>query len=500
MILALLAACAGGPDTGGTDTEDTADTGAPDTDALPDDGTWAVLGGASVDGLGNALVAADLDGDTQGDLLVAAYLGNRVCLVRGPVAPGLQAVDTAGACLPGEADQDYAGYGIAAVGDLDGDGIPEAAVGSIGFGPKELPYQGKVYVLPGTWAASGTPLDEAATATLLGETAGDYAGLAIAPGEDLSGDGVPDLVVGASGFDGEAAAGAGGGRAYVVAGPLVGEASLADAWASFTGLGAAPKGPPDSAPDGAPDGTPGLPPPHGSFGVGDFVGDALAGPGDFDGDGASDLALGASGDATLGANTGKAVVWFGPLAPGAGGVLDADVTLTGPAANAYAGSPLQAIPDLDGDGRDELLVSGDGYGAGVVWILSPGASGTFALADAPIRIEGLDPDDTFGAAVAVGELDGDGLLDLLVGAPTGATNGVAAGRAHPVLGGLDPGVHPLGDVVFAGGALGDNYGRAVAIGDLDADGRADLAIGAPASDVDGKSFSGGVWIAAWPAE
>jgi hypothetical protein len=490
VILALLAACAGG------DTADTGDTAGPVDTAETDDGTWAIVGGAKVDGLGNAVIAEDLDGDAQADLLVAAYLGNRVCLVRGPLATGLHGVDAVGTCLSGEVDADYAGYGIAAVGDLDGDGVPEAAVGSIGYGPDDARYLGKVYLLPGTWAASGSgaTLASVATATLLGEAAGDYAGLSIAPGGDLTGDGLPDLVVGASGFDGEATAGAGGGRAYIVAGPLEGEGALADAWGSITGLGAvvAPEGPPAGPPaDGGP-------PPHGSFGVGDFVGDALAGPGDFDGDGAVDLALGASGDATLGANTGKAIVWFGPLQPGAGGVLDADVTLTGPAANAYAGSPLRALPDLDGDGRDELLVSGDGLG--VVWIVSPSAAGTFSLADAPIRIEGRDVDDTFGAAVAFGELDGDGLLDLLIGAPSGGTDAVASGMTHAVLGGFTPGVHPLGDTTFYGVGLGDGFGRAVAIGDLDGDGRADLVTGAPASDVGEVSFSGGVWIAASPWE
>lgn len=486
MIFALLAACAGGPTDTPSDTSDTAET--PDPDAWKADGTWALLAGAPVDGLGNAVVAADIDGDAQGDLLVAAYLGNRVCLVRGPLAQGQHAIDTVGACLPGEQDSDYAGYGIAAVGDLDGDGVPEVAVGSIGNSEVGA-NAGKVYVLPGTWggASSDATLLDAASATLLGETAGDYAGLSIAPAGDLTGDGLPDLVVGASGYDGGGEAGAGGGRAYVVAGPLPAAGSLADAWASFTGLGAVVPA----------EGAPPSPPPHGSFGVGDFIGDALAGPGDFDGDGAPDLALGASGDATLGPSTGKVVVWFGPVSAGNAGVADADVTFAGPAAGAYVGSPLRALPDLDGDGRDELLVAGDGLGAGVVWIVSPGTEGTFPIADAPTRIEGRDLGDTFGAAVAYGELDGDGLLDLLIGAPSARHDGVATGATFLLLGGFGPGVHPLADTVFYGAAAGDAFGRAVAVGDLDADGHPDLISGASTSDV-GGGFSGGVWVNGWP--
>ncbi len=486
MILALLAACAGG---GAEDTAapDTADTAPPDdTAAWDSDGAWALLEGAPVDGLGNALVAEDIDGDTRPDLLVAAYLGNRVCLVRGPLAAGRHPIDSVAGCLTGEVDTDYAGYGMEAVGDLDGDGATDVAVGSIGNGEAGV-NAGKVYVLPGTWGA-GT-LAEVATATFTGEAAGDYAGLAVAPGGDLTGDGLPDLVVGASGYDGGAdGGGAGGGRAYIVAGPFSpGAGSLGDAWASITGLGAATEAaaPPSDAP-----------PPHGAFGVGDFLGDALAGPADYDGDGLADLALGASGDATLGPSTGKALVWFGPIVEGAGSVLDADVHLTGPAANAFAGSPLAALPDLDGDGRAELLVSGDGLGAGVVWVVSPQSPGTFALADAPIRIEGRDPGDLFGAAKSrLADLDDDGLPDLLVGAPGGGTNDRETGAAWLLFGLLVPGVHTVTDDtdVHHGAADGDSLGTAVDLGDLDGDGLPDRVMGAPTSDV-GGGFSGGVWV------
>ncbi len=485
MILSLLAACAGGPaDTAPLDTAplDTADDTAAPLDWAAD-GTWALLEGAPVDGLGNELAVEDLDGDGQADLLVAAYLGNRVCRVLGPLAAGRAAVDTVGTCLATDLDADYAGYGAAPVGDLDGDGVVDVAVGAIGDADAGA-NAGKVYLLPGTWGA-GT-LGALATSTLVGETAGDYAGLAVSAAGDLTGDGLPDLLVGASGYDGgEDGGGAGGGRAYVVAGPVApGESRLADAWASLTGLGGVVAT---------------AAPPHGAFGVGDFVGDALAGPADYDGDGFTDLALGASGDATLGPSTGKAVVWFGPLAAGAGSVADADVLLTGPEAGAYAGSPLRALPDLDGDGRAELLVAGDGYGAGVVWVLSPTAPGTSALADAPIRVEGQADGDLFGAAVsALVDLDGDALPDLVVGAPGGGDPALEPGMAWVLLGALVPGVHTLADggasaVPSSGVGFGDDFGRAVALGDLDGDGAPDQVVGAPISDV-GGGFSGGVWV------
>ena len=437
-------------------------------------GAWAEVAGAPADGLGNAVVAAgDLNGDGDPDLLAAAYLGNRVCAIFGPLAPGDGTLDSRPAsCLVGEVDTDYAGYGMASVGDVTGDGFGDVMVGSIGNAEAGI-NAGKVYLVAGPLSPGTAPLDQAAVTTWLGETEQDFAGVRVASGGDLTGDGEPDLLVGASGFDGE---GGGGGRAYLLSGPhLPGTFSLADAHSSVTGLGAPP------------------PPPHGAFGTGDFVGDALVGATDFDGDGVDDLALGASGDGTLGLNAGKVAVFFGPVDAGAWLVTDADVTLFGEAELSYTGTPLVGAPDLTGDGRDDLLVSADVLGPGVVYIVSP-AVGQASVTEAVSRFEGESEGDLFGSALATpADLDTDGVLDFAVGAPGADRAAFEAGAVWWFAGPFANGVTATSSgIAIEGQARAESFGSALDVADV-GNGERGLVVGARNSNANG-GFSGMLYL------
>lgn len=484
MILLLLLACPGlkeGPDdtaggaNGGEDTsgEDSGDTG---RDGLAD--ATASFVGAPSDAAGSSVLGpGDLDGDGAADAVVGAYYGGRLCWFRGPIAPGRHDLDAADGCLVGEGLYDFAAYTIAAAGDVDGDGTDDMLVGAVGNGEMGA-NAGKVYVVAGPPDAGEVSL-ATSYATWVGEAGADYAGIGLAAGGDLTGDEVPDLLVGASGNDG---GGAGGGKAYLLPGPILpGAWLLSDVETTFVGAA-----------------SPSSKLAHGSLGGGDLVGDALAGPGDLNGDGLDDLALGAGGNGTNGTTSGLAAIWWGPIGAGSYGLAEADQLWYGPEAGAYAGSPLVAGGDLDGDGRPDLLVAADGLGAGTIFVVPGGGGGaTHTLSEAAIQFVGETIGDQAGAAVvAPGDIIGDDAADVAIGAPAWDGVGPDVGRVHLYAGPFVAGTYTVLDAaeILAGERDSDNAGRALAgTLDLTGDGLRDLLVGASYND-EGGAFAGKVYL------
>ena len=161
------------------------------------------------------------------------------------------------------------------------------------------------------------------------------------------------------------------------------------------------------------------------------------------------------------------------------------------------------LGDLDGDGHTELAVgaSGDdtnGSGRGAVHVLFLNANGTVKnirkIASGTNGGPVLSDDDAFGRAVAsVGDLDGDGVTDLAVGAYRDDTGGGGRGAVHVLLLNSDGTVKSSQKIAsgIGGGptlANDDRFGSSVAsLGDLDGDGRIELAVGAETDDTGGDS-------------
>lgn len=315
---------------------------------------------------------------------------------------------------------------------------------------------------------------------LLGESASDYAGMAVVLLGDVDGDGGGDLLVGAPTND---AGGSGAGRAYLVRGPMEpGTWGLGEAWATVTGEGPAALR-------------------HGAPAAGDGVGSVACAAGDMNGDGLADLVLGANGNELGGNDAGAAAIFFGPVGEGDHPLQDADQLWIGEVPLQYVGDAVAAAGDLDGDGLADVLVSGDTQGAGTVWVVSgPGLPGTNPIGAATLRFEGEGIGTLAGAATAgAGDTDGDGWADVLIGAygrDLSALDGEEdAGAAYLVRGPFPAGVIGLGDAHHAwyGRAPHDEAGRAVAGGgDLDGDGRGDVLVAAPYADT-GGAFSGEVY-------
>ena len=310
------------------------------------------------------------------------------------------------------------------------------------------------------------------TATFQGATAGDLAGVAVSGAGDFNGDGYGDLIIGA---DREDAGGAGAGAAYVFLGPVSGDLSMTAAGLKLVGEE-----------------------------TGDHAGFALAGLGDTDGDGYDDLLVGAYTADFGGVDSGGVWLWQGP-GSGAEDLSDAAGRYGGEAASDAAGIVVGGGGDVDGDGLMDMILgaSGEdstGAAAGAAYLLLGPATGSFYLWSADAKFLGEQAGDQAGSAVAiVGDTDGDGLSDMVVGAPYEHGSGSWNGAAYLILG--EP-VGTSGLDEAAGKRVGvhsaDLAGFAVAGGgDVNADGYMDVLVGAPEYD-GGGSGSGGAFLILGP--
>ena len=239
--------------------------------------------------------------------------------------------------------------------------------------------------------------------------------------------------------------------------------------------------------------------------TGDEFGTSFA-AGDFDGDGRDDLAIGAPGEAPgTGARSGVVFLFL------EGNIPDRVIDQTGLGANEAGDRFGQALVagDFDGDGFDDLAVGAPGEAPGS----DPKSGGVFLflgsenglVAHAFIDQSGLgmnELDDLFGSALSAGDFDADGRDDLAVGAPGEAPGTEPRSGAVFVFEGTDDGLAPK-DVIVQG-ALGQNehgdlFGSALASGDFDGDGQADLAVGAPGEAPGSDPRSGGVFVFRGPA-
>jgi glycosylphosphatidylinositol phospholipase D len=389
---------------------------------------------------------------------------------------------------------DAPGRAIAGVGDLNGDGIDDVAFGVDGADPDGLRGAGRVYVVFGRDASLPTEIDlDALSGTngfrLDGALARDALGASVAPAGDLNGDGIGDMIVGAKRIGDYAPEEPG--RCYVVFGrrgafPPVLRTDELDGDNGFRFEGHAAEG---------------------ERHVG--TGGSVAGVGDVNGDGVDDVAVGAPG-AWVGGQSyvGKAHVLFGRRDGFPAMVSAADLdgsngfTIPGLAQEDFFGQAGSGAGDFNGDGvGDMAFASARAGNAGEVYVVFGRASGFPAEFDLGTLdgSTGLTIGNgsgslgraALGLSVALGgDVNGDGIDDLVAGAPVAGPMGVYglhAGKSFVVYGRSDGFAARL-DVATLDGADGfridgdrpeDGSGGAVAIvGDVNGDGFEDVVVGA----------------------
>jgi hypothetical protein len=364
--------------------------------------------------------------------------------------------------LVGENATDWAGGSIADAGDVDGDGFDDILVGA-SYSDAGGSSSGVAYLLYGPVTADRDL--SLAEARLVGAEAGDHAGSSVSGAGDVNGDGLADILVGAT-FGGTDETGTG--AAYVVFGPVVGDLDLASADVSFWGEDAE-----------------------------DQVGSSVSEAGDVNDDGLADLVIGGPGVDGDYADVGAAYLVYGPISEDC--FLSAsDAKLLGEGMDGDAGGAVSAAGDVNGDGFADILVGDPGsvvISSGTAFLLLGPITADSDLSAAGVSLLGeYTGNDAGGCVSQAGDVNADGFADILVGARYNAEGGYRSGAAYLLYGPItEDRSLALADVKLVGEAASDYAGAVSGAGDLDQDGFADFLVGAPGSDLGGTG-SGSTYL------
>jgi subtilase family protein/cadherin-like protein/Big-like domain-containing protein/FG-GAP repeat protein len=429
-----------------------------------------------------------------------------------------------GFVLNGKNANEYSGFTVSDAGDINGDGYADIIIGAYEAAPNG-DKSGESYVVFGR--ANGFSAEFELSSLLAtnggdgsegfvlnGIDAFDRSGNAVAGAGDVNDDGYDDLIIGTKNGDPN---GNQSGETYVVFGKgssFTAEFELSSLLVSNGG-----------------DGTAGFY----LYGINayDYSGHSVASAGDVNGDGYADILIGAHNAAPNNDGAGQAYVVFGKasgfsarieLSSLVAGDGSTGFVLNGFYLHGHTGISLSTAGDINGDGYDDLLIGADsanpnGNSSGQSYVIFGQSSGFPAVIELSsllianggdgsngFVINGINTFEYSGHLSSAGDVNGDGLSDILIGAYGAQPNGSASGQSYVVYGKTSgfPVEFELSSLLVANGGDGSNgfvlngseldrSGFSVSnVGDVNGDGLSDILIGAyfssPNGDKSGRSY------------